>query len=360
MTVRGIHTDASAPFSRGSAATSCTVEPMADRTEWDAFATVSSRASFAHLARWSDIIADSCGHESRYTVARGERGEVVGILPLMHLRSRLFGRRLVSVPFLNYGGPAGSPAAELALVRHAEQLASRLGAGRLELRTRHAIDGVLCDSRKVTVLLDLPPSVDEMWMHRFNAKLRTKIKRPMRDHMETRFGADQLHAFHEVWSHNMRDLGTPTLPLAFFQRIVAAFPDLVLIGATWFGERPVAAGFGFVWGNEFEMTWSSALSELGAAKPNMLLYWDFMRTLIGRGVRCFNFGRSTPGSGPHDFKRAWGGEDVPLPWIERPARAGRDSRDSRVMGLAVAAWQRLPLPVANVVGPMVSPRLPWW
>lgn len=360
MTARSFPTDAGRARSPGRAASPCSIEPIADRTEWDAFATVSSRATFAHLATWGEIIADSCGHESRYSVARDERGEVVGVLPLMYLRSRLFGRRLISVPFLNYGGPAGSPAAELALVRHAEQLAAQVGADSLELRTRHVIDGVIGNARKVTVLLDLPPSADEMWMHRFNAKLRTKIKRPMRDHMETRFGAAQLDAFHEVWSHNMRDLGTPTLPRSFFQRIVDAFPDLVLIGATWFGDRPVAAGFGFVWGSEFEMTWSSALSEFGAAKPNMLLYWDFMRALIGRGVRCFNFGRSTPGSGPHDFKRAWGGEDVPLPWVEWPAHAASDSRGGRVMGLAVAAWQRLPLAVANRVGPMVSPRLPWW
>ncbi|HEX2781397.1 MAG TPA: GNAT family N-acetyltransferase [Gemmatimonadaceae bacterium] len=360
MTARGYLADVGAELSLGRETTSCTIEPMADRAEWDAFATVSSRASFAHLAKWGEIIADSCGHEARYAVARDERGEVVAILPLIFLRSRLFGRRLISVPFLNYGGPAGSPPAELALVRHAEQLAARVGATSLELRTRHAIDGVAGDARKVTVLLDLPPSVDEMWMQRFNAKLRTKIKRPMRDHMQTRFGASQLRAFHEVWSHNMRDLGTPTLPLSFFERIVGAFPDLVLIGATWLGDRPVAAGFGFVWGNEFEMTWSSALSEFGAAKPNMLLYWDFMRTVIERGVRCFNFGRSTPGSGPHDFKLAWGGEDAPLPWIEWPGHAGGDSRNGRAMGLAVAAWQRLPLAVANRVGPIVSPRLPWW
>lgn len=343
-----------------SVASTYAISPVDDLTEWDRLVATTEAATFAHLGRWRDVMESFGGHENRYRVARDETGRLAGVLPLVRLRSRLFGQHLVSLPFLNYGGPVGDPGARQALTMDVLSQASTLGMDTVALRARHAIDGFPSAARKVTVLLDLAPTVDEMWQGRFNAKLRTKIKRPMRDRMETCFGLDQLDAYYEVWSHNMRDLGTPVLPRAFFERIVAAFPDLVMIGATRFAGRPVAAGFGFVWRDEFEMTWSSALSEFGAAKPNMLLYWDFMRELISRGIRTFNFGRSTPGSGPHDFKRAWGGMDVALPWFEWPAREADGTRNSNVMRLAVAFWQRLPIAIANRLGPVVSPHLPWW
>ncbi|MGH7679941.1 MAG: GNAT family N-acetyltransferase, partial [Gemmatimonadaceae bacterium] len=177
--------------------------------------------------------------------------------------------------------------------------------------------------------------------------------------MTTRFGPDQLDAFYDVFAHNMRDLGTPVLPRRFFERITAALPASVVIGATYLKERAVAAGFGFIWRDEFEMTWSSSLKELRASKPNMLLYWDYMRELIGRGVRRFNFGRSTPGSGPHEFKLSWGAADEPLPWIQWP-EGGGGSGDSRAANFASTIWRRLPLGVTNALGPMLARQLPWW
>lgn len=361
MTATGDVATRSAPFAAAPRDDpTCTVSALENATEWDEFVSRTASASFAHLAGWRDVIEATGGHECRYRVARARDGRIAAVLPLVRLRSPLFGRHLVSVPFLNYGGPAGELDASVALVNDAMSQACALRASSLVLRSRHRLPGADESARKLTVLLDLAPTVDEMWEQRFNSKHRTKIKRPMRDGMATTFGADQLDAFYEVWSHNMRDLGTPALPRAFFERIVSAFPSLVVIGATRLKGRPVSAGFGFIWRDEFEMTWSSGLSQFDAAKPNMLLYWDFMRELIGRGVRVFNFGRSTPGSGPHKFKQAWGGVDVPLPWIEYGGGGAQGTRDSDALKLATHVWQRLPLPVASRLGPLVSPHLPWW
>jgi hypothetical protein len=145
---------------------------------------------------------------------------------------------------------------------------------------------------------------------------------------------------------------------ARFERVISLFPELVVVGATYWKEQVVAAGFGFCWNGEFEMTWSSSRRELGSMKPNMLLYWDFMSHLIHRGMRTFNFGRSTPGTGPHEFKLAWGGKDVALPWIEWPNDGG--ARPGFAARVATACWRRLPIRVANRWGPRVARALPWW
>lgn len=318
-------------------------------------------SSFCHLWDWRPIIEDEIGHAAVFRGIRDAPGaSLAGVLPLFHVRSRLFGHHMVSVPFLNYGGPCGSFPVREMLATWALDEARRCKADSLLLRTRAPIPGQLSVvSSKVTVVLRLGENADEMWNTAFDAKFRNKIKRPQRDGMATRFGPEHAGAFYEVFARNMRDLGTPVLPRRFFERIIASFPTLALLGVTYLKDRPVAAGFGFLWRDEFEMTWSASLKELRASKPNMLLYWDYMRELIGRRIRRFNFGRSTPGSGPHEFKRSWGAADEPLPWIQWPD-AGAGSRESRAANAASALWRHLPLSFTNAMGPVLARQLPWW
>jgi FemAB-related protein (PEP-CTERM system-associated) len=311
------------------------------------------------LFRWREVIDQVMGHECIYRCASDERGDIKAVLPLARVRNRLFGNHLISLPFLNYGGPIGERSAEIELAKEALALARREQADSFALRSRHEIDQALpTSSRKVTVLLPLPSTAEELWEKAFNAKFRNKIKRPQREGMETRFGVEQLDGFYEVFAQNMRDLGTPVLPRLFFERVVSLFPDLVVVGATYWKDRVVAAGFGFCWRDEFEMTWSSSRRELGSMKPNMLLYWDFMRLLIRRGMRTFNFGRSTPGTGPHEFKLAWGGTDAALPWVEWPNDG--HTGPGIAARIATAGWRHLPLNLANRLGPHVARTLPWW
>jgi FemAB-related protein (PEP-CTERM system-associated) len=330
------------------------------REEWDAFVQRSDDASFCHLWGWREIIHGVMGHEPVFRVARSGAGAIQAAQPLYRVRTRLLGSHLVSVPFMNYGGPCGEPRARQLLAAWALDEAQRSRTDSLVLRTRREVPGLAPESSaKVTVVLPLDDDADRMWTKRFDAKFRNKIKRPQRDGMETRFGPEHLGAFYDVFAKNMRDLGTPVLPREFFSRIVDVFPQLPLIGATYWNGRPVAAGFGFMWRDEFEMTWSSSLKELRASKPNMLLYWDYMRELIGRGIRRFNFGRSTPGTGPHEFKLSWGAKDETLPWIHWPhVTAG--ASESRAATMAASVWRHLPLSLTNALGPTLARQLPWW
>jgi serine/alanine adding enzyme len=330
--------------------------------EWDAFIGETAESTFCHDSGWRGIMEDVLGHQCTYLAARDGDGHWVGALPMTRVRSRLFGHYLVSMPFLNYGGPVGRPSARSQLASHAAAEARRTGADLLELRCRVPLDSELrLSHRKVAVLLDLPSAPETLWAEQFSAKLRSQIRRPRKEGMEARFGPEQVPAFYEVFARHMRDLGTPVLPLALFERIAAVFDGRVLFGAVYRGDEPVAAGCGFTWRDELEITWAAALREHARAAPNMLLYWAFIERAIEQGVRTFNFGRSTPGAGTHRFKLQWGGVDAPLPWLQwsRRGLAATPSPDgSGVFRLATAAWQRVPMPIARRLGPPLARRLP--
>lgn len=329
---------------------------------WDDFVARADGGRYCHLAAWRDILVDVLGAECLYWAAADDSGSWQGVLPLVRVRSRLFGHYLVSLPFLNDGGPLGVQAARDRLVAEAVSEARRSRADLLELRTRDAIDEGLPLSRsdrKITVVLPLPP-VAESLFKTFPGKLRSQIRRPIKEGLTVRFGPEQREPFYEVFTRTMRDLGTPVLPGAFFERIATAFPELALFGVVYRGDEPLAAGCGFTWRGEFEMTWAGSVRASRPIAANMLLYWSFMEHVIGRGVSAFNFGRCTPGGGTHHFKRQWGGVDVALPWSQWSLRDVRatPSPDRPIYRAAAAVWRRLPLAMVNRLGPVLARRLP--
>jgi serine/alanine adding enzyme len=337
-----------------------TVPLDGDTASWDAFVARAEGGSFCHLAGWREILSDVLGAECMYRVVTDSVGEWQGVLPLVRVKSWLFGHYLVSLPFLNDGGPLGSPAARRQLVKEAVAEARRSGADLLELRTREAGDANLRESsRKITVLLPLPPSSDELFAS-FPSKLRNQIRRPMKDGLTVRFGADQREPFYEVFAHTMRDLGTPVLPRALFDRLAVAFPHLVVFGVVYRGDQPLASGCGFVWRGEFEMTWAGALRASRPLAANMLLYWAFMEEMVARGIRVFNFGRCTPGGGTHRFKQQWGGADLPLRWCQYAPNGvqATPSPDDAAYSWGPRVWRRLPLAIANRLGPRLVRFLP--
>ncbi len=334
----------------------------ADGQEWDDFVSRQSDSTPCHLFGWRDVMEDVLGHEPVYRLVRDERDRLVGVLPLVHVRAAPLGSYLISMPFINHGGPLGDETTRASLVKEALGEAARRRVDLLELRVDRLLEGTALhvSHRKITVLLDLPDTAEELWESGFGAKLRSQIRRPMKDAMEPRFGVDELDAFYDVFSRHMRDLGTPVLPFRYFERVRDTFGDSMEFCTIYHGSTPVAVGFGFVWNGEFELVRASALREFSRSAPNMLLYWALMERMIQRGVRVFNFGRCSPGSGTHRFKRQWGGHDVPLPWLQwsRGHATAPPSDDRALLRMASAVWQRVPLVLANRVGPLLARRLP--
>lgn len=326
---------------------------------WDERVRADQDATFCHLSVWGDVLREVFDLDLTFAFV-GEEEDPDGVMPLVRMPRLGLGHALVSMPYLNYGGPVGTPDAKSALADWALQRAKESGARRLELRCRTPVAGAWPEGReKVTVVLDLPDEPEVLFEDRFRSKLRSQIRRPMKEDMEVRFGPDTIPDFYEVFAVNMRDLGTPVLPRSFFEVIAERFGEQVEFAAVYHEGQPVAGGGGFLWKDEFEITWASSLREFSREAPNMLLYWSLMEQMIERGIGAFNFGRCTPGGGTHRFKSQWGGDDEALSWIGWPeGSAGKEDDGGGTRERARRLWSRLPLPVANVLGPRLVRRIP--
>ena len=341
-----------------------TVQPFTgSASEWNLSVARLDHGTFCHLWGWQKVFSETFGHDSHHWVVRGQDGVIQGLLPLVRLKSRLFGNNLISMPFLNYGGPIGSYEARRALADEAVRFGKEIGADLVELRDRNPLHlQFSMPSEKVTVLLSLPADAALLWEEGLRAKVRSQVRRPLKAGMTVAFGMEHLSAFYGVFCRNMRDLGTPVLPRRLFDSIADTFKNEFLVCTVYAGGKPVAAGCGFLYCGEFELTWASSRREYSKEAPNMLLYWSLMEEMIRRKATTFNFGRCTPGGGTHRFKLQWGGKDKQLYWT-RWSPSGEGATPSVDKGLykaAVSVWQRLPLPVANVLGPMISRSLPSW
>ena len=328
--------------------------------QWDGFGSTQAGWTAFHRFGWKQVFEQSLGHDCMFWGAYQTSGELAGILPLVRVKSVLFGHYLVSMPFLNYGGPLGTDEAIDALTRAAANRARADRAKLLELRSRVPLAVDLSVShRKITVVLDLP-ATPELLMKAFPAKLRSQVRRPEKEGVETRFGPDQVGPFYQVFSRHMHALGTPAMPRRFFEALPGAFGADVWFGCSYLGDRPVACGAGFVWGSEFEMTWASALGEFNRTAANMGLYFAFMQRAMAGGIRTFNFGRCTPDSGTHRFKRQWGSRDEQLNWYQDSpgGTASTPSPDRGPYAWGPRVWTRLPQALVDRAGPPIARLIP--
>lgn len=330
--------------------------------EWDTLVRRSSGWTHFHLFGWRDVIEHTFGHECVYLGARDANGVLVGVLPLVYVRG-IFGRFLVSMPFVSYGGPLGSAAAVAALAAAAVEEARRRDVKLLELRSaREQPVALPVSHRKLTVLLDLPPGDPDTFWKALPAKLRSQIRRPQKEAIDVRFGVEQLEPFYGVFARHMRDLGTPVQSRHLFESIATVFPDDVWFACAYRDGRAIAGGCGLRWCEQFEITWASALREFNALAPNMLVYWRMIERCIQEGTRVFSFGRCTPNGGTHRFKRQWGGQDEPLWWYQWSrdggAASATPSPEARAYAWGPRLWQHLPLALANGLGPLLVRGIP--
>lgn len=351
------------PVSESAPSSPSNVEPRAfdgDRNEWDAAVDSLDGATFCHLWGWGDVFQTALGHTPHRWVTRDGEGRVRGLLPAVEMKSRLFGRSLISMPFLNYGGALG-PAEDRHALGEAMVAAGVAGrADRVEFRDRTRGLDHTPSREKITVVLPLPDDPEVLWTKGLKAKVRSQVRRPQKAGMTSAIGPERIDDFYQVFARNMRDLGTPVLPRSLFQAAVATFPDRAMVCTVEAEGIPVAAGLGFLFRGEFELTWASSLREYNRQAPNMLLYWSLMEEVIRRGGTGFNFGRCTPGGGTHRFKSQWGGEDEPLHWTRWTPEGGSEAptAEGGALQKAVSVWQKLPLPIANRLGPLVARGLP--
>jgi serine/alanine adding enzyme len=333
--------------------------------DWDAYVHSCATASLYHLSAAAGIAAKAFGYRCHFLSARDTERRVCGVLPLVEHPGLSLRRKLVSLPFFNYGGVlCESDAVAACLVRHAEKLAMEHNLRGIELRHLHSHAELPYPATldKITMLLDLPVSADELWRS-FDSKLRSQIRRATRERPQVRIGGAELLAdFYPVFCSVMRDLGTPVYPKRFFRSMLECCGARATLIVIRLDTSPVAGAFLVRWRESMEIPWAASLRRVRGLSINMRLYWEALQYAIASGCSVFDFGRSTKDAGTHRFKQQWGAKPVQLHWQHWSRGGGVPRTRSEEHGrldFAVRVWQHLPLPVANWLGPRISPRLPW-
>jgi FemAB-related protein (PEP-CTERM system-associated) len=342
---------------------SYTVTTELDRERWEAFVEASPNATSYHGYAWKKVIEQSFGHATHYLAALDGSGKVAGVLPLVHMKSRLFGNFLVSVPFVNYGGLlCESECALQALLGGAEKLRVSCGAAHVELRhLGFEVAGLPSRQHKVTMVLPLSGDPQAQWTG-FNAKLRNQVRKAEKNGLSCRVGQlELLDDFYRVFARNMRDLGTPVYGKDFFRNVLTGLPETTRILAVSHQGRTIAAGIVSWYRQTMEMPWASSVGDFKALCPNNLLYWEAIQFAIGRGCSAFDFGRSTPNEGTYNFKKQWGALPVQLHWqylLDQGEALPELSPKNPKFEAAIRIWKRLPVGLTRLVGPGIVRNIP--
>jgi len=332
----------------------------AEASRWDTYVAGCRGATFFHRSGWQRLIEDVFRHRTHFLYAE-RAGRIEGVLPLAHVKSLLFGDALVSLPFAVYGGVAAdTPDAATALENEAQALARRLGVDHLELRNvaaRHpdwpTQDLYVTFRREILAdaeanLLAIP--------RKQRAMVRKGIKNGLRSEIDA--APDRFFA---LYADNVRRHGTPALPRQYFEALQHVFgADCEALTVVDANGQPVSSVLSFYFRDEVLPYYAGDAVSARDLAANDFKYWELMRRACERGLKVYDYGRSKQGTGSFAFKKNWGFEPQPLHYEYRLYRGDaipqNNPMNPRYRAL-IALWRRLPLPVANVIGPRLARSL---
>jgi FemAB-related protein (PEP-CTERM system-associated) len=332
---------------------------------WNAFVERCPRASFYHRAEWRLVNERSFGHRTAY-LAAFDAGQIVGVFPLVRLKSVLFGNLACSMPFVNYGGPAGdSDAVETALLAEATGVAAEWGVDYLEIRGQHRLSPPLPTSNhKVSMTIGLNRDPNVVWeAYRATSGPRQDIRRGYKNGFTGVFGGlDLLDPFYDVLSESWRDLGTPIYRRSYLRSVLETFGTDVRICVVRAGDgTPAAAALCGHHRDIVEGMWLGVRATYRRQMAGYVLYWELIKDACERGYTMFHLGRSTTESGGEQFKRKWNAAPMQLHW-QYVLRTVRHIPSLNVASpryqLAIKAWQKLPVPVTRMIGPFIARSIP--
>jgi FemAB-related protein (PEP-CTERM system-associated) len=327
-----------------------------DERRWDDFVLGQPGGTFFHLSGWKRVIERAFRHRAYYLIA--ERGDIItGVLPLVHVKSLLFGSSLISTAFAVHGGPIAADIHSLRVLEtEAVRLMEALAVPVLELRdfSPTRADWPSKSNLYATFRRPLDPSLERN-LRAIPRKQRAMVRKGIRNELRSEIdqGVDRLY---RVYAESVHNLGTPVFAKSYFRILkeeFAASSDIVTI---LYNGRAVASVLNFYFRDEVLPFYGGGGRAARALAANDFMYWEVMRRATERGCRVFDFGRSKIGTGSYAFKCNWGFQPTPLVYQFRLA-AGRSVPDlnplNPKLAILVAAWKRLPLPVATRLGPLI-------
>jgi FemAB-related protein (PEP-CTERM system-associated) len=339
----------------------CSIKLMqpGDAARWDQFVATCPETTFFHRAGWQTVIEQAFGHKTWFFYAESQ-GQIVGVLSLAEVKSRLFGHSLCSLPFCVYSGIAATTdAARVALDKRAQQLAAELQVGHLEyrnLKPQH-LDWATKDIY-VTFRKEILPDPEQN-MLAIPKKQRAMVRKGIKNGLQTSIDDDVERLF-TAYATSVHRLGTPVFPKKYFALLKSVFGDDCEIQTITNQGRIVSSVLSFYFRDEVLPYYGGGMPEAREVAGNDFMYWELMRRACERGVKVFDFGRSKVGTGAFDFKKNWGFEPQRLHY-EYQLHRSREVPDNNPLSpkfqLFIKMWRQLPLPVANGLGPFIVKNL---
>lgn len=345
-----------APFFPASAV--ARVADPGDRTVIERFLADHPDTTAFHRPEWLDAVERATGHRAHVLLSEQD-GTIRGVLPLHAVHSPLFGRALVSTGFGVGGGVVGE--GDPALFAAAQELAIRLNCPTLELRGGHLPQGegwhVKTDSHAgfVTALA----AEDEAQLLAIPRKQRAEVRRGLGFGLEVLTGssAEDRAMHYAVYAESVRNLGTPVFPKRLFDAVMDAFGDDADILTVLHEGQPLASVLSLYHRGAVMPYWGGGTHAARTMRANDVMYYALMNHARGRGCDRFDFGRSKVDTGAYHFKRNWGFTPEPLAYATWTAD-GQAPRDVNPLSprykAKIALWQKLPLGLANRIGPFIA------
>lgn len=332
---------------------------------WDQYVQYHNDASIYHRANWKGVIEDTFKHLAFFLTAK-EGPNICGVLPLVLMKNRIFGSYLVSLPFIDCAGilADNSSIAHL-LCEEAIELAKKNHVDFLELRNQKKIEHGNLETltHKVTFVLPLDPDPDFIWRKVVHENIRNKVRKAKKNQLTIVSGSsiEMIELFYQVFSRNMRDLGTPVYPKKYFINLLKYFPDNMKIFLVKYHDRVIGGKVVFAFKDTIFFIYHSSMRDFAKLAPNNLLYWAAIEYGCQNGFKYCNMGRSTVNSGPYYFKKQWGGEIRQLYfqyYLHNKKQLPQLNPNNPKFSLAINLWKRLPLAITTTVGPWITKHIP--
>lgn len=329
--------------------------------EWDAFVASRPDSSFFHLSGWREVIKRSFGHACPYLISRDAGGGIDAVMPLTEINSRLFGHFLIGNGFTVGGGPlAASPAGLAHVLDEAAQIGRDRKVTYIELRDCETAGPGWQSKGDLYAGFEGPIARDEADnLKQIPRKQRAVVRKALEQGFTISIERD-IQPFFDLYARTLRDHGTPILPRRFYESLPSVFGDACEILTIRKDGVPTASVMSFYYRDKVLPYYTGSLVEARRSGANDMMYWALMRRAVERGATIFDFGRSKVGTGPYSFKSNWG--FTPRPLTTQYLLLGRDTlpnlnpTNPRYAKI-IAAWQRLPIPVANAISPFISRSL---
>jgi len=326
---------------------------------WDRFVADCPDATFFHLAGWKTVLERAFGHRTHYLYAERD-GVIEGVLPLGHIKSLFFGNTLVSTPFCVYGGIASrSDQAAAALRQAATGLAEELKVDALELRNLQPTEPDWPEKELyVTFRKEIDPDPD-VNLKAIPRKQRAMVRKGIKAGLSSE-PDDDWQRLYRAYSESVRNLGTPVFSARLFRVLKEVFGDACGVLMITHEGKDIAGVMSFYFRDEVLPYYGGSVAAARRLAGNDFMYWELMRRSCEQGIKVFDYGRSKEGTGSYSFKKNWGFAPQPLHYqyhLVKSAAIPEVNPMNPKYQLFIKAWKKLPLPVANFVGPMLARNL---